>query len=554
MAITDFLHPLWKNSFTDNDRNSVNKAILKGLQAPLTQAQLDLLGAKEQLYITTASGEWLDYWGKWFGLHRHNQDDDTYRKHLLKHVMHPRNTVKALRYAIADFLKTDVTAVRIYEPFRDILYFNDGNLTSTKYMTNTYYRMAVIDVKIDVPYPQEVVDIINLFRPAGVLWVLSTDINSYNVDAPLLVNDLVTSDELDLDIDLGLTNHTSYQITPIKDNTAKANLDFILNEPKSLTTGDHVYYLGDSAFHNHLAVGKVYYPFQPLINDTYFGSRLYLDPTNTVQNANLSAVDGRSITFDNDLTVTNLVDYTNITQQTNFSWQEQPQFNATTVDLTTPLTSGNYQVVLKLPKPLSKPVTCQNGNVGFTIPSDTITVYSSILTVPDKTTIKTLTFSEPLTFSYFAIRKVDDTLPITFNNNEPSKLYGLGGVVSPLEYLMSNGVLNINKNNIDSSFSYKCLTMRAKAQRDLTLTPTLYNFTNNVWVKYPQWHITSNYQTFALPFVQLKPFMNDNGLIYFTFLNEDLTPLTIDYLGFSLYSETMIKSKMLLQSQDFVIE
>lgn len=175
--LKDYLHPLWKRSLetTDNqDDVSLNKLILDTIDAELQLTEDDTIKAKAQSFLDTASDEWLDYWGSWFGLQRkENQSDDDYRQAIKYHVKHGRNTIPDLRQALADFLNTDVSNVNIYEPYTNIFILNNSILNGNDRLQSDYYHYAVIDIQISVPFPPEIIDIINWFRPAGVIWVLS---------------------------------------------------------------------------------------------------------------------------------------------------------------------------------------------------------------------------------------------------------------------------------------------------------------------------------------------------------------------------------------------
>ena len=152
----------------------VNNAIIEALNNEMDQVESDTISAKAELFIYSATDEWLDYWGSWFGLHRKKgQSDHDYRNALIEHVEHPRDTIPALRSAIAKFLQSDVSAVHIYEPWTDIFILNDSNLNSKAHLMSDYYQYGVIDVQINKPFNSGIIDILNWFRAGGVIWVLT---------------------------------------------------------------------------------------------------------------------------------------------------------------------------------------------------------------------------------------------------------------------------------------------------------------------------------------------------------------------------------------------
>lgn len=188
MAIKDNLQPFWGFNVQGitKDDGSANDAFISSLQSELDKTELDLYSSKLETYLDTANGRWLDYWGRWLGLHRDNRSDDDYRTALINHVLHERNTIPALTKALTDFLKINQDHIYIYEPWRDMFVWNASHYNSHKFFTDPYYRYAVIDVQIEGPYSDIVNEIINLFRPAGVYWVVTSLVNVVNNTAPIL--------------------------------------------------------------------------------------------------------------------------------------------------------------------------------------------------------------------------------------------------------------------------------------------------------------------------------------------------------------------------------
>lgn len=190
MSIKDYLHPLWKKTLevTSNPNKStvLNNAILTAVDTELTAVEEKTIKSKLDSYLDTATGEWLDFWGSWFGVKRKlNWDDATYRKRIKHHVTHARDTVQAIRDALADFLNTNKGNIKIYEPYNDIFITNYSNLNGKDHLMGGYYYYCIIDIRISVPYDTGIVDIINWFRPAGVIWLVTFD-SGLGVDAPIL--------------------------------------------------------------------------------------------------------------------------------------------------------------------------------------------------------------------------------------------------------------------------------------------------------------------------------------------------------------------------------
>lgn len=186
--IKDYLHPLWGKSIRglSYPDGKANDAFIDALQQNIDTGEKDMYLAKLSSFLDTATGKWLDYWGEWLGLHRNQRSDDEYRSALKKHVLHSRNTIDAIRDAVATYLDTNRNRIYVYEPYRDMFIYNSSNWNTYKFFPSVYYRYAVIDVKIDHPIDGVVAQIINLFRPAGVIFVITNLINVLNDNAPII--------------------------------------------------------------------------------------------------------------------------------------------------------------------------------------------------------------------------------------------------------------------------------------------------------------------------------------------------------------------------------
>jgi len=237
--LRDFLHPVWRDAFKDDkysDKTELNQAVLDVFDDKLQKVEDDTIHSKEQSFLQTASDEWLDYWGSWFGLKRDKEQSDTdYRQALLNHVVHARDTVPALRNSIANFLKTNMANVQIYEPYTDVFFLDDSSLDSNKKLiSQDYYTYGIIDIEIAVPFPTEVIDIINWFRPAGVLWVL-TYRPSLDTNAPIWnlppYNANLAAKLLTFTYETGFDKKQSYSLTPnSKYNNGITHEEFFTND------------------------------------------------------------------------------------------------------------------------------------------------------------------------------------------------------------------------------------------------------------------------------------------------------------------------------------
>ena len=177
MNFWKYLHPLLK---TDNDSrySTANYAVLKSLADSLSDAESNTLSKKIQLIFETATGEYLDEYGKWFGVSRYpNEDDNDYRERIKYYLLIPRSTVQGIIEGIQYYLNDTKAQISIYEPWKNIFYLNKSNLNGDDHLPGYYYRYAIIDVHIDRPMSQAIHDAIEAFKPAGVKFYVTVDGN-----------------------------------------------------------------------------------------------------------------------------------------------------------------------------------------------------------------------------------------------------------------------------------------------------------------------------------------------------------------------------------------
>jgi hypothetical protein len=152
--------------------------VLKSLADSLSDAERDTLSKKIQLIFETATGEYLDEYGKWFGVSRYpNEDDNDYRERIKYYLLIPRSTVQGIIEGIQYYLNDTKAHISIYEPWKNIFYLNKSNLNGDDHLPGYYYRYAVIDVHIDRPMSQAIHDAIEAFKPAGVKFYVTVDGN-----------------------------------------------------------------------------------------------------------------------------------------------------------------------------------------------------------------------------------------------------------------------------------------------------------------------------------------------------------------------------------------
>lgn len=297
--LADNLHPLhgYKIRGLREPSGKENDAFIDALQKGLDDAEDDMYQAKLDSFLDTSRGRWLDYWGSWLGLHRLSRDDDTYREALKEHVLHKRDTIDSLREAIAKYLKTNIGNIFIYEPFRDMFIWNGSRWNTYKFWPSTYYRYAVIDVQIDNPFNSVVNEIINLFRPAGVYWVITSLVNVLNKKAPIIdfsafAGNRFITDDIDY---IGFIKRNSHYINPNFSTKTEVDNPFIYND--SMLNGGKVYYRLSRAINGVAWFGQGNRDLIPKSDDNYLNGVEYIKTLSTFQNNQLSRIDNNGVVF-----------------------------------------------------------------------------------------------------------------------------------------------------------------------------------------------------------------------------------------------------------------
>lgn len=221
------IHPLLRRSKKPNNYDDTNFAVLNALNHELTQAEQETIASKIQSSLESATDEYLDTWGDWFGVYRKDGwDDEYYRKRIIRELLLKRATIPAIIDALVDFLNDNDAIINIYEPWRNIFYLNKSKLNGYDHLMGHYYRFAIIDISIDRPFPPEIIEVIKAFKPAGVKFYINLDMSlnkdTTTIESPYADLDIITLEELEMftglfyDVigDINLSN----QIPQIVDN------------------------------------------------------------------------------------------------------------------------------------------------------------------------------------------------------------------------------------------------------------------------------------------------------------------------------------------------
>ncbi len=157
------------NIFKTLTGNEDHQAILDAISNQINGLDSDTDQIITEMNINTADTNWLDLWGSWFGITRNYQEtDDSLRQRIFNVLLDPTVTIPAIVMIAKRILGQD-TVVTVYEPFHDVRYFNISTFSGIgHYEDEDYYRIGVIDVIVNKPITDQLVQAINLIRAAGV--------------------------------------------------------------------------------------------------------------------------------------------------------------------------------------------------------------------------------------------------------------------------------------------------------------------------------------------------------------------------------------------------
>ena len=615
MSIADNLAPLhgYKIRGLEKPDQEANNAFIHGLQSELDLAETNLYKAKLEGFLDTANNDWLDYWGSWLGLHRYpRENDDTYRQRMKDHVMHKRNTITAIRQAVASFLKTNISNIYIYEPYRDMMIYNSSRWNTYKFYPSTYYRYAVIDIEIDAPINQVVSEVINLFRPAGVYWVLTSLVNVLNENAPIIdfsgdSSNIIESTDIDY---IGFSDRDYTHITPNINKNFTITDPFIYND--SLLNGGKVYYEYSRAISRVAWLGKALDNVTPKDSDTYMDAFNYVTHLSDIEEGRLSDMDQSPVEFaitGKSNQPVNLWPNDNPAQYAGFNnsagvkitsyidndghqvlrSEHNDNLNSTGVGpwYSVGITKGKHYVISAsvrgsnvradgfnyhesvgvdgtLGIDLTKGIPATWTRVATALTPDTTNPSGAFIFYTENTDktkvgwfeLKDIMLTEiPDPETFLANKAIPGYVDLPANLNRTT----LMGAVDLFDYFqddnkdLADDKQEVVLKNVENQ-SYKALVLRFKRDKTIanqTLNLYLYDFTVNLWVNFGTYNLTNDkYQLAKIDLATIKPYLNQNGIIFMKLVPEKkLGAIDVDYFGFN-FGGTVTNVKCFAPSQD----
>lgn len=127
---------------------------LDAVASELDPAAAQLSQALAQMSLKTASGDWLDHWGSYFGVPRNSGEADAaYAVRIVVEVIRPRVNAVALENLINEIIAP--YTVSIYEPHTDLFKLSHSNCQLSgrgRLYDGVYYAYATLDAITDGAY------------------------------------------------------------------------------------------------------------------------------------------------------------------------------------------------------------------------------------------------------------------------------------------------------------------------------------------------------------------------------------------------------------------
>lgn len=559
MDVTQYLHPLMQRGMT-KDPNSVYNALINALNSPLNNAESDILRSKTNIMLSQAPEDWLDTFGSWLGLKRKNKEpDNVYRKRLMEWVLTDKNDVSSIRNAIANFLSISSDCVYVYEPYTDMLYYNKlgSDYNSLKYFASSYYNYCVIDVQIDNTFPiREIQDIINLFRPAGVIYVLTMNINSFNHNAPIIdmSEDGSTPMFYDETYYAGFNQRVQGLITPSLSDDVVVDNPFFYSENLSLFNEGKEYQNQDSQFNDYMTLGEYYKDYNPNDSDTFTSGRVYSKNYSLQDNMLLSKSDNKYLKFninkfDSDY---NEISFDILYNDGTYNNGNEISINKNSDGISLSFDSLNLEnkYILNFDTVIGNAnISSENSSIVKENDYYVVTPSSDKINIIIKSNSNTVVIKN---ISFIKLNTGAKTSTTYNYNTYPSKSLGISGVANVIGALQMHFSLptNISKNNLLMDYySESYLTIKMKSDVPIKSTHNIdiyiYDFSANIWSLFRT--ISINDTSYINQNIRINDYsniLNSNGCLFYKIVSD--IDIDVDYFGLSfsdyIYNEPKLNS------------
>lgn len=144
--------------------------------------------AKLEMALSSATDEWLDYWGSFFGVPRVLlENDEHYRKRIIDEIIAPKSTLGAIKHATSRYLEThdkriiNENDIQLFEPWTELLKLDErGYLDGrARLISYDYWNYSIIDISLpdSTLITDKLIKYLNTIKAGGVKLVFTISPN-----------------------------------------------------------------------------------------------------------------------------------------------------------------------------------------------------------------------------------------------------------------------------------------------------------------------------------------------------------------------------------------
>lgn len=128
--------------------------------------------------LRTATGEWLDEWGSWFGVYRSmDEDDDSYRYRILTSLARATGTIPAIMNSVLEYYEVEYgkgkyteADIKITEPYTLLKKFSEcGEFSGThRFPDSEFYRHHTIEIELPESVTPQLRQMVEKTKAGGI--------------------------------------------------------------------------------------------------------------------------------------------------------------------------------------------------------------------------------------------------------------------------------------------------------------------------------------------------------------------------------------------------
>lgn len=163
--------------FNRRDKGDL-KLFTEVVDETLTTLGKDVVLLELEYNLRTATGEWLDEWGSWFGVYRGmDEDDDSYRYRILTSLARATGTIPAIMNSVLEYYDVEYGEgkytkddISILEPYTLLKKFSEcGDFSGIhRFPDAEYYRHHVVEITVPESVTPELRQMVNKTKAGGI--------------------------------------------------------------------------------------------------------------------------------------------------------------------------------------------------------------------------------------------------------------------------------------------------------------------------------------------------------------------------------------------------